>query len=57
LTNLAIFSGIYCWQGDGTNGRGDCMIAANTINLDELIDDFQVFIDGKVTGQKVVKIS
>jgi len=33
------------------------MIAANTINLDELIDDFQVFIDGKVTGQKVVEIS
>lgn len=33
------------------------MIAANTINLDELIDDFQAFIDGKVTGQKVVEIS
>ena len=33
------------------------MIAANTINLDELIDDFQVFIDGKVTGQTAVEIS
>lgn len=33
------------------------MIAANTINLDELIDDFQEFLDGKVAGRTVMEIS
>jgi hypothetical protein len=33
------------------------MIAANSVNFDELFDAFRVFVDGKVTGQAAVEIS